>query len=318
MEKKPLLIIAGPTATGKTRYSIELAKRHEGSVISADSMQVYRGMDIGSAKITQDEMQGIPHYLIDILEPAEDFNVAVFCDEAKRAIDDIYAKVRLPMVVGGTGFYIRALLYGADFSYGNENKSYRDELLEYANTHGEDALHDRLKEIDEKSAKEIHKNNIKRVIRALEFYHETGMRISEHNEAMHEKESEYCFSYFVLTDERAKIYEGIERRVDMMFEAGLYDEVKRLYDMGLRRGTTSMQGIGYKELIDAIEGITTLSEAREIIKRDTRHFAKRQLTWFKREKDIHWIDKSKYDYDDKRIISAMEEMAAADGTIMRG
>ena len=307
MDKKPLIIIAGPTATGKTKYSIEFAKRHKGSVISADSMQVYRGMDIGSAKITFDEMQGIPHYLVDILDPTEDFNVAFFCEKAKEAIEDIYAKGRLPMVVGGTGFYIRALLYGADFSYGQEDEAYRDELLEFVKENGEAALFEKLKETDPAAAKEIHPNNVKRVIRALEFYRVTGMPISKHNEAMHKKESEYDFTYFVLTDQRAKIYEGIDKRVDKMFEAGLYDEVKRLYDMGLRRGTTSMQGIGYKEVIDAIEGITTLDEAREIIKRDTRHFAKRQLTWFKREKEVVWVDKSEFSYDDGRILRFMEE-----------
>ncbi len=307
MDKIPLIIIAGPTATGKTKYSIEFAKCHNGSVISADSMQVYRGMDIGSAKITPEEMQGIPHYLVDILDPHEDFNVAYFCEKAKEAIDDIYAKGRLPMVVGGTGFYIRALLYGADFSYGEEDEAYRDELTAFVQNNGEAALHDRLKEVDPVAAGEIHPNNVKRVIRALEFYRVTGRPISEHNEEMHNKASEYDFTYFVLTDDRSKIYEGIDRRVDLMFEAGLYDEVKRLYDMGLRRGTTSMQGIGYKEVLDAIEGITTLDEAREIIKRDTRHFAKRQLTWFKREADIHWVDKSKFDYDDEKILRFMED-----------
>ncbi len=309
MEKKPLVIIAGPTATGKTNYSIEFAKRHKGSVISADSMQVYRGMDIGSAKITKEEMQDIPHYLVDIMDPKEDFNVAVFCEKAKEAIEDICAKGRLPILVGGTGFYIRALLYGADFSYGNENQKYRDELTEYARVHGEAALFEKLKKVDAASAGAIHPNNIKRVIRALEFYHETGMKISDHNEMMHQKESDYDFTYFVLTDDRSKIYEGIDRRVDMMFEAGLYDEVKALYDMGLRRGMTSMQGIGYKEVLDAIEGVTTLDEAKEIIKRDTRHFAKRQLTWFKRESDVVWVDKSEFDYDDDKIIEFMDNQA---------
>ena len=307
MDKKPLIIIAGPTATGKTKYSIEFAKRHNGSVISADSMQVYRGMDIGSAKITPEEMQGIPHYLVDILDPSEDFNVAVFCEKAKAAIDDIYEKGRLPMVVGGTGFYIRALLYGADFSYGEEDEAYREKLTEYAKVNGETALHERLKAVDPVAAEEIHPNNVKRVIRALEFYKVTGRPISEHNEAMHQKESEYDFTYFVITDERAKIYEGIDKRVDMMFDSGLYDEVKRLYDMGLRRGTTSMQGIGYKEVLDAIEGITTIDEAREIIKRDTRHFAKRQLTWFKREKEVVWVDKAALSYDDEKILQFMDE-----------
>ncbi len=307
MDKKPLIIIAGPTATGKTKYSIEFAKRHKGSVISADSMQVYRGMDIGSAKITPEEMQDIPHYLVDILDPSEDFNVAVFCEKAKAAIDDIYDKGRLPMVVGGTGFYIRALLYGADFSYGEEDPDYRNELMEFEKANGETALHERLRAVDPEAAEEIHPNNVKRVIRALEFYKVTGQPISAHNDAMHQKESQYDFTYFVITDERAKIYEGIDKRVDMMFEAGLYDEVKRLYDMGLRRGTTSMQGIGYKEVLDAIEGITTLDEAREIIKRDTRHFAKRQLTWFKREKEVVWVDKAALSYDDERILEFMDK-----------
>ncbi|MCR5098918.1 MAG: tRNA (adenosine(37)-N6)-dimethylallyltransferase MiaA [Lachnospiraceae bacterium] len=307
MKKKPLIIIAGPTAVGKTKYSIEFAKRNKGSVVSADSMQVYRGMDIGSAKITPEEMQGIPHYLVDILDPRDEFNVAVFCEKAKAAIDDIHTAGRLPMLVGGTGFYIRALLYGADFSYGQEDEAYRDELTEFVAEHGEDALHEKLQAVDPVAAGEIHPNNVKRVIRALEFYHVTGRPISEHNEAMHQKEADYDFVYFVITDDRPKIYEGIDRRVDMMFDAGLYDEVKRLYDMGLRRGTTSMQGIGYKEVLDAIEGQTTIERAREIIKRDTRHFAKRQLTWFKREVDVVWVDKSKFNYDDEKILRFMED-----------
>lgn len=305
--KKPLVIIAGPTATGKSKYSVLFSKRHNGAVISADSMQVYKYMDIGSAKITKEEMQGVPHYLVDVLEPKEEFHVARFQSMAKDALKDIYEKNQIPVVCGGTGFYIQALLYGIDFSSGEENNRLRQELQCFADEHGAHALFERLRAVDPKSCELIHENNVKRVIRAIEYYETTGEPISLHNAREKEKESEYNFAFFVLNDDRQKLYDGIERRVDEMVEMGLFDEVKRLKEMGYSKDYVSMQGLGYKEVLDALNGDITFEEAVYRIKRDTRHFAKRQITWFKREKDVVWIDKSQFEYNDERILSFIEE-----------
>ncbi|MCR5396531.1 MAG: tRNA (adenosine(37)-N6)-dimethylallyltransferase MiaA [Lachnospiraceae bacterium] len=305
--KKPLVIVAGPTATGKSKYSVLFSKRHNGAVISADSMQVYKYMDIGSAKITKEEMQGVPHYLVDVLEPKEEFHVARFQSMAKDALRDIYEKNQIPVVCGGTGFYIQALLYGIDFSSGEENNNLRQELQCFADEHGAHALFERLRAVDPKSCELIHENNVKRVIRAIEYYETTGKPISLHNAREKEKESEYNFAFFVLNDDRQKLYDGIDRRVDEMVEMGLFDEVKRLKEMGYSKDYVSMQGLGYKEVLDALNGDITFEEAVYRIKRDTRHFAKRQITWFKREKDVVWIDKSQFEYNDERILSFIEE-----------
>ncbi len=304
--KRPLVIIAGPTATGKSKYSIAFSKRHEGSVISADSMQVYKHMDIGSAKISIDEMEGVPHYLVDVLEPKEEFHVARFQQMANEALNDIYAKKRIPVVCGGTGFYIQALLYGADFSDGQADEELRKSLEEFANKQGVDALFERLRKVDPASCETIHKNNVKRVVRAIEFYELTGKRISEHNTEQKQKESEYNFAFFVLNDDRKKLYEGIDRRVDAMVSAGLYEEVKALSQMGYTRDYVSMQGLGYKEILDVIDGKISLDEGIYRIKRDTRHFAKRQLTWFKAKQDVIWVDKDRFSYDDEKILAFME------------
>ena len=307
-KKKPLIILTGPTAVGKTAASIGLAKAIGGEIISADSMQVYRYMDIGSAKIMSEEMNGVCHHLIDVLEPEEEFNVAVFQKMAKEAMQGIYERGHIPIVVGGTGFYIQALLYDIDFEKGEENTDYREELEAYAKDHGAQALHDRLREVDPKSADAIHANNVKRVIRALEYYHETGTQISEHNEAEREKESPYQFAYFVLNDVRSHLYERIDHRVDLMMEQGLLDEVTALKNRGCTREMVSMQGLGYKEILDYLDGKDTLEEAVTILKRDTRHFAKRQLTWFRRERDVRWIQKEEYGYDEEKILQAMLEI----------
>lgn len=300
-----MIILSGPTAVGKTALSIELAKRVNGAIISADSMQVYKHMDIGSAKIMPEEMCGIKHYLIDALEPSEEFNIVVFQKMAKDALEEIYANGQIPIVAGGTGFYIQALLYDIDFENQDTNEAYRAELEEIAKTQGNEVLHNRLKEIDPVSAEKIHANNVKRVIRALEFYKLTGKPISEHNEAEQQKESPYNFAYFVLTDERASLYKRIDLRVDLMLKNGLLDEVKKLKDMGYHRDMVSMQGLGYKEILDYLDGKLTLEEAIYILKRETRHFAKRQLTWFRREKEVIWIDKSKYKYDENAVLEEM-------------
>ncbi|MCM1106602.1 MAG: tRNA (adenosine(37)-N6)-dimethylallyltransferase MiaA [Blautia sp.] len=293
MEKKPLVIIAGPTAVGKTALSVALAKRIGGSVISADSMQIYKYMDIGSAKVTGEEMEGIPHYLIDELLPSEEFHIVRFQEMAKQALEDIYAKGRIPIVAGGTGFYIQALLYDIDFKDQDSDGELRKELAAYAREHGNHALHEKLREIDPVSYERIHENNIKRVIRALEFYEKTKTPISAHNESAR-RPSPYNFAYFVLSDERARLYEKIDARVDLMMERGLLEEVRRLQAMGCHREMVSMQGLGYKELLDYLEGRCTLETAVYVIKRETRHFAKRQLTWFKREPDAIWLDKNHY------------------------
>lgn len=308
MSKRPLIILTGPTAAGKTKLSIALAKAVNGEIISADSMQVYRHMDIGSAKIRPEEMQGIKHYLVDILEPTQDFNIVMFQKYAKQAIEEIYEKGKVPIMVGGTGFYIQSVLYDIDFNESDENNELRTELEKIAKEKGADYLHQMLKDCDPKSAEAIHANNVKRVIRAIEFYRQTGRRISEHNETEREKLSAYDSHYFVLTDKRERLYANIDRRVDLMLEDGLVDEVKELLAMGCKRDSTAMQGLGYKEIIAYLEGEISLEEAVYIIKRDTRHFAKRQLTWFRREKDVIWIEKDQFAYDDNKMLEYMRKI----------
>lgn len=307
MTKKPLIILTGPTAVGKTKASINLAKAIGGEIISADSMQVYRHMDIGSAKITPEEMQGVKHYLIDVLEPDEEFHVVKFQQLAKAAMEEIYAKGKIPIVVGGTGFYIQALLYDIDFTESNEDTTYRHELEQIADTKGAEYLHGMLKAVDEKSAQNIHANNVKRVIRALEFFKQTGQKISEHNEKEREKSSPYAFCYFVLNDIREQLYKRIELRIDEMMKDGLVAEVSALKEKGYTREMTSMQGLGYKEILDYLNGVISLDEAVYILKRDTRHFAKRQITWFKREKDVIWVNKNEFDYDEEKILTFLLE-----------
>ena len=297
-----MIILAGPTAVGKTAASIRLAKAVGGEIISADSMQVYRHMDIGSAKIRPEEMEGVPHYLVDVLEPEEDFNVVRFQQMAKAAAEEIYARGRIPIAAGGTGFYIQALLYDIDFTENDGDSSFRRELEKTVEEKGGEYLHALLQEADPEAALQIHPHNIKRMIRALEFHHQTGGKISEHNETEREKESPYNFAYFVLTDDRSRLYDRIDRRVDLMMEEGLLDEVRFLKERGVRRDSTAMQGLGYKELYAFLDGEYPLEEAVRIIKRDTRHFAKRQLTWFKRERDVIWADKSVIGQDDDAVI----------------
>lgn len=303
--KKPLIILTGPTAVGKTKASIGLAKALNGEIISADSMQVYKYMDIGSAKIRSEEMQGIKHYLIDELEPDEEFHVVRFQQMAKQAMEEIYAKGKVPIVVGGTGFYIQALLYDIDFTENDEDTEYRKELEILVKEKSAEFLHDMLKEVDPASADSIHANNVKRVIRALEFYKLTGQKISEHNEKERAKESPYQFCYFVLNDDRQLLYDRIDLRIDKMLEAGLLEEVSALKNKGYTKDMVSMQGLGYKEILDYLNGECTLEEAIYILKRDTRHFAKRQLTWFRRERDVIWVDKNKYDHDEDKILDVM-------------
>lgn len=306
-EKKPLIILTGPTAVGKTKASIGLAKAIGGEIISADSMQVYRHMDIGSAKITKEEMADVPHYLIDVLEPEEEFHVVRFQQMAKAAMTDIYSRGKIPIIVGGTGFYIQALLYDIDFTENEGDSVYREKLEALAKEKGAAYLHGQLAMVDPKSAEEIHANNIKRVIRALEFYHQTGQKISEHNERERQKESPYQFCYFVLNDRRECLYERIDQRVDQMIRNGLVQEVQTLKERGCTKQMVSMQGLGYKEIFSYLEGDCSLEEVVYIIKRDTRHFAKRQLTWFKRERDVIWVQKDELNYDDEKLLQSLLE-----------
>ena len=308
--QKNLIILTGPTAAGKTALSIRLAKAVGGEIISADSMQVYRHMDIGSAKVTHEEMDGVCHHLIDVLEPDEEFHVVKFQEMAKKAIKEIYDKGKIPILVGGTGFYIQSVLYDIDFTQTDEDEDFREQLENLAREKGNEVLFERLRRIDPKACENLHPNNVKRVIRAIEFYEKSGgKRISEHNEEQHEKPSPYCYTYFVLTDDRAVLYEKINKRVDNMLADGLVEEVKRLKEMGCSKDLVSMQGLGYKEILDYLEGACTLEDAVYRIKRDTRHFAKRQITWFKRERDVIWVSRQDFRAEDgkenERILTYM-------------
>lgn len=312
-KKKPMIILTGPTAVGKTDLSIQLAKAINGEIISADSMQVYRHMDIGSAKVTPEEMDGVCHHLIDVLEPEEEFNVVVFQKLAKEALTGIYERGHIPIIVGGTGFYIQALLYDIDFAENDGDTAIRRELEKLAQTQGAGCLHQMLQEIDPESAAAIHQNNVKRVIRAIEFYRQTGKKISLHNEQEREKQSPYQFLYYVLDTDRKTLYERIDRRVDLMMEHGLVDEVKHLADMGCTRDMVSMQGLGYKEILDYLSGEIPLEEAVYILKRDTRHFAKRQITWFKRERDVRWLELEQFQNDRKKVLEHILDEIEGEG-----
>ncbi len=302
---KPLVILTGPTAVGKTKLSIELAKAINAEIISADSMQVYKAMDIGTAKIMPTEMEGIRHYLVDELAPDEEFNVVRFQQMAKKYMEDIYSRGKIPLLVGGTGFYIQAIVKDIDFTESNEDTTYRKELEQLAKEKGASYLHEMLKRVDEASADAIHENNVKKVIRALEYYKLTGQRISEHNQEQSQKASPYDYVYFVLNDDRSKLYERIDLRIDEMLKEGLVEEVKHLLSMGYSRDLVSMQGLGYKEIIAYLNNECTLEEAIYILKRDTRHFAKRQLTWFRREEDVTWINKEDFGYDTEKLLQHM-------------
>lgn len=306
--KKPLIVLTGPTAVGKTALSIGLAKAVGGEIISADSMQVYKGMDIGTAKIMPEEMQGVKHYLVDELEPDEEFNVVVFQRLCKQYMEQIYAKGKIPIIVGGTGFYIQSILNDIDFTENEADTSYRKMLEERAKTQGAQSLHAELSRVDEKAAEQIHPNNVKRVIRALEYYHQTGEKISEHNESQRQKTSPYDFIYYVLRLPREILYDRINRRVDLMREQGLEAEVRHLREQGCTRDMVSMQGLGYKEILAALDGECTMDEAFEKIKLETRHFAKRQFTWFRRERDVTWLDKDQFADEQELLTHCVQEI----------
>lgn len=293
--KKQIIIIAGPTACGKTSVSVQLAKIAGGEIISADSMQVYRGMDIGTAKITKEEMQGIPHFMIDEFDPDEEFNVAVFQQRAKNYINDIYSRGKLPIIAGGTGFYINALVYDNDFTQPKEYPGIRAELKELSEKHGAGYMHDMLKEIDPDYAAAVHQNNIKKVIRAIEFYKINGRPLSRHNAMEKQREAAYDAKIFVLNMDRDRLYRRIEERIDLMMEQGLTDEVRRLLEH-YSPDLVSMQGLGYKEFVPFFDGKCSLEEAVNDLKTSTRHFAKRQLTWFRHQcPGAVWVDMDQND-----------------------
>lgn len=313
--KKPLIVLTGPTAVGKTKLSISLAKAVGGEVISADSMQIYKYMDIGSAKIMPEEMQGVPHYLVDELMPDEEFHIVRFQQMAKEAMEKIYSHGHIPILVGGTGFYIQAVTRDIDFTEAIQEDGYRKELESMAEEKGPKYLHQMLREVDPKSAEDIHANNVKRVIRALEFYHQNKTPISSHNEEQKERKSPYNLAYFVLNAPRELLYERIDRRVDEMLAGGLLKEVEELKTMGYHRGMVSMQGLGYKEILAYLDGEYPLEEAVRILKRDTRHFAKRQLTWFRREPEVTWVNKDEFGYEDEKILEYMLDVCHIKGIL---
>ena len=253
-------------------------------------------------------MAGVPHFLVDVLDPVESFNVVRFQEMAKVAMEDIYAKGKIPIIVGGTGFYIQAILNDIKFDENPQSNEIRDGLEQLLAEKGEEHLHQELMNKDPRAAAEIHPHNSKRVIRALEYFEQTGQKISEHNREQREKTSPYNFAYFVLNDKRENLYARIDERVDVMIEAGLVDEVQGLYNQGYTKDMVSMQGLGYKEMLEYLDSECTLDEAIYKIKRDTRHFAKRQITWFKRERDVVWVNKDEFDYDDKEILKYMLEV----------
>ncbi|WP_010292055.1 tRNA (adenosine(37)-N6)-dimethylallyltransferase MiaA [Clostridium senegalense] len=298
---KNLLIIAGPTAVGKTEISIKLAKEINGEIISCDSMQIYKDMDIGSAKILEDEMDGVPHYLIDIIEPNEEFSVAAFKENAENIIEDIDKRGKVPMVVGGTGLYINSLIFNYSFGDTSKDEGYRKELEKVANEKGKDYVHNMLKDIDIESYEKLYPNDLKRVIRALEIYKVTGKTMSKYLSEQNIYDIPYNVHYYVLNMNRENLYERINKRVDIMMENGLLDEVKKLKDKGYTKDMQSMKGIGYKELLLYLDGEISLECAVNMIKQFSRNYAKRQLTWFRKDKRVVWIDKDNFTNDEEIV-----------------
>ena len=293
MKKIPLIILTGPTAVGKTALSIELAKDLNAEIISADSMQIYEYMDIGSAKVTKKEMDGVIHHMIDEVKPDFAFSVSEFQNRANKYIKEIANKGKNVLVTGGTGLYLNSLIYNMDFAKSNSNSKVREELEKELKEKGIDYMHEKLKSLDSDAASRIHKNNIKRVIRAIEVCLD-GKKMQDFSSDLKYNE-DYLPIIIVLNRDREILYNRINKRVDIMMESGLVKEVKKLLDMGYDKNLISMQGIGYKEIVKYLEDEYTLEEAVEIIKRDSRRYAKRQITWFKRYKDSKWFDLEKYD-----------------------
>lgn len=285
-----IIVIVGPTAVGKTYVSVELAKKYNTGIISADSVQIYKEMNIGSAKISKNEMQGVVHYMIDIANPDENYSVSDFKADSEKIIDDMLLGGNIPIIVGGSGLYVNSLIYDLDFGKAKSNEKLRDYYNYYHKEHGEDALYEKLQKIDPVAAEKIHKNNVKRVIRALEVYDITGIKFSELNTDIRKPSDKYECILVGLSMDRKILYERINQRVDKMISEGLIDEVKGLLDRGYGKDLVSMQAIGYKEIIDYLEGSLNLEEAVNILKRNTRRFAKRQYTWFLKDENVKWFD----------------------------
>ena len=307
-DKGKLIVISGPTAVGKSRLAAELGRAVGGEVISADSMQVYRYMDFGSAKVTKEEMLGVPHHMLDVADPKEVMDASRYKNMAEKCIRDVQSRGRIPIICGGTGFYIQAVVRDIDFTETHADQQKRSELEAYAKEHGPEALHQMLRERDPVSAAAIHPNNIKRVIRAIEYFSETGCSIAEHNDIEREKKSPYDLMWFLIDDERSRLYERIDRRVDFMLEEGLVDEVRYLKAMGLGMSDVSMQGIGYKEVLAFLDGQYDEAEMIRLIKRNSRHYAKRQLTWFRNREETIRLSLSDYDSDIMRLFAEMLQL----------
>ena len=290
-ELKPLVILVGPTAVGKTAASIGLAKALNGEIISGDSMQIFKGLDIGTAKISKEEMDGVVHHLIDIKEPWESFSVAEFKRLADEAIEDIYSRGKMPIIVGGTGFYVNSVLYEYHFGEADTDEAYRNQLQQYLDEHGNDALWKLLQEKDPASAQRLHSNDTKRVMRALEVLHVTGVPASERQSTLDRQTMRYNAVYIALTMPREILYDRINLRVELMMKEGLEQEVRRALESGVPQDALSMTSIGYRQMIQYFNGEISLERAVELIQRDTRHFAKRQLTWFRHDPNIQWVDK---------------------------
>lgn len=310
-----VIVIIGPTASGKTKLAIEIAKRTNGEIISADSMQVYKYMDIGTAKPDEKEREGIKHYLIDEVAPDEEFSVARFQELSLKYIDEILNKGKIPIVAGGTGLYINSLIYNLEFSDTICDWELRKKLADEAKEKGNEYLHNKLREIDPMAAENIHMNNVKRVIRAIEVYTHTNKPISVHQEESRKNPPKHNFILIGITMDREKLYDRINKRVDMMLENGLVREVEKLIEMGYDKSTIAMQGLGYKEILSYLKGEITLEEAAEILKRDTRRYAKRQMTWFKRIENVYWINKDEFDSDEE-IIKNIKYCLATSGIFL--
>ena len=291
-------MLGGPTAVGKTELSVDLARRINGEIISADSMQIYRYMDIGSAKVSKEEMKGVPHHMIDIIDPDKEFSVADFKEMGMKVLEDIISRGKTPIIAGGTGLYINALTCNMNFTESKKDEEYRKYLMDLTYEKGNEYVHEMLKDIDPVSYREIHPNNRKRVIRALEVYKTTGNPFSEYNAGENFYESPYDIHYFVLNMDREKLYERINLRVDIMMEKGLLNECIKLKEMGYNSLMQSMQGIGYKEILYYLEGNISLEEAVDMIKQGSRNYAKRQLTWFRRDPRVKFLDKDSLSYDE--------------------
>lgn len=302
---KKLLIIAGPTAVGKTDISIKLAKELNGEIISADSMQIYKYMNIGSAKISTHEMQGIRHHIINIVDPSHEFSVAEFKTIATSAINDIIERGKYPIIAGGTGLYINSIICNYEFTGTYKDTEYRNYLKDLAEEKGKDYVHELLKDIDKESYARLYPNDLKRVIRALEVYKVTKKTISEINKGVNLYDIPYDIDYYILNMNREKLYDRINKRVDKMISSGLVDEVVKLKNMGYTSNMQSMKGIGYKEILYYLDNILSFDEAVELIKKGSRNYAKRQLTWFRKDKRAKWIDKDLYK-DDNEIISQIK------------